>query len=307
MLQNTIPTMRRTRFYHTISASLIASAVSFGTAAAADRALSFTQIDYPGAIATRVVGINAGGDMAGLYTDASGQVHGFALRKGAFTSVDYPGAALTEARGIGPAGDIVGDYRMPGEPALNFHGFLLTAQGQFVPIDHPDHISTMVQRILPDGSVLGCYHDHDAMASMHGFLLSQGQYSDLSIGYSWHLGATPGLGEVVGSFYDTTINKNRAYVIRSGSFTALDFPGANSTGLGDVNPAGAIVGSYSDGTGSHGFLLENGEFTSILYPGAGPTVTVVNGINAGGVMAGRYVDSTGTHGFVASPTPRHEQ
>ena len=49
------------------------------------------------------------GNIVGIYTDASGNTHGF-LFNGAYTSFDYPGAIFTEATGINPSGVIVGLY-----------------------------------------------------------------------------------------------------------------------------------------------------------------------------------------------------
>jgi hypothetical protein len=38
-------------------------------------------------------------------------------------------------------------------------------------------------------------------------------------------------------------------------FKTLNVPGASSTQAWGINNAGQIVGSYDDGTGSHGFLF----------------------------------------------------
>ena len=43
---------------------------------------SFTTIDYPGAIVTRVVGINGHGDVVGSYVDGTGKTHAFFLGRG---------------------------------------------------------------------------------------------------------------------------------------------------------------------------------------------------------------------------------
>jgi hypothetical protein len=40
---------------------------------------SFTTIDYPGATATRAVGINSRGDVVGSYVDTAGKTHAFFL------------------------------------------------------------------------------------------------------------------------------------------------------------------------------------------------------------------------------------
>src|SRR5256712_3698516 len=137
--------------------SMLALAVA--SARADERSFVFSSIDVPGATFTQAFGINAGGEVVGVYRDATGKQHGF-LRSGeTFTSIDFPGAAATDARGISPGGDIVGTYRQAGEPGVNFHGYLLTRQGEFFHVDFPGHINTVLQRILADGTILGCYHD----------------------------------------------------------------------------------------------------------------------------------------------------
>jgi hypothetical protein len=247
----------------------------------------------------------------GNYTDGGGRTHGFVLRQSMFSTFDYPDAATTFGYGINPAGDIVGSYRLPGETPVDYHGYVLKRDGTFVPIDNfPGHINMIAQRILPDGTVLGCYHDYDTMASMYGMVLTNGQYSDVGIGASMNNGATPDLSLITGMFFDMAANPNRwrAYVIQNGSFTPFDFPGASTslTEAWDMNPSGAIVGRYVDSTGMRGFLLEDGQFTSISFPGA--AVTRAHGINPGGDIVGRYVDSSGKiHGFLASRTQQHHQ
>src|SRR5208283_242150 len=62
------------------------------------------------------------GNIVGIYTDASGNGHGF-LFNGAYTPFDYPGASFTEATGINPGGVIVGLYV---DSANAVHGFIRT-------------------------------------------------------------------------------------------------------------------------------------------------------------------------------------
>src|SRR5688500_6056441 len=89
------------------------------------RSFEFSEVIIAGAVLTNAQGINAAGDIVGIYRDAGGRTHGFVVRKGEVTTIDYPGALATEARGISPDGKIVGSYRLAGEPAVNIHGFLL--------------------------------------------------------------------------------------------------------------------------------------------------------------------------------------
>jgi probable HAF family extracellular repeat protein len=61
----------------------------------------------------------------------------------------------------------------------------------------------------------------------------------------------------------------------------------------------AIDDCYA-GPPTHGFLLRQGEYTAIDFPGS--TSTSVFGINDDGVMVGFFSDKKGhTHGFKAVP------
>jgi hypothetical protein len=83
---------------------------------------SYATINYPGSSFTFAGGGNAEGNIVGVYTDASGNSHGY-LFNGAYTSFDYPGASFTEATGINPGGVIVGLYV---DSAGAVHGFMRT-------------------------------------------------------------------------------------------------------------------------------------------------------------------------------------
>lgn len=301
-------------------AVLMGSALFLGTLFATDRTLHFIPIDYPNAFFTLAEGINPGGDVVGMYSDHSNVVHGFVLRRGIFTTVDYPGSAYTELRGITPGGDLVGNYAMPGEnpgfklspggAPINIHGFVLKRDGTLIRLAYPGHPNMITSRIASDGSVLGCFHDHDFGFWMRGFLWKDnvytgldGTYFGLNVPSSMNNGASPDLGTIVGFSMDMTLNRNRAYVIRNGNLVSFDYPGASvvSTRAWDINPSGAIVGDYRDASGTHGFLLEDGAFTSLTFPGA--RVTQARGINPAGSIAGWHGDATGFHGFVAIPLP----
>jgi hypothetical protein len=80
----------------------------------------------------------------------------------------------------------------------------------------------------------------------------------------------------------------------------VNFPGSEYTVAVKINDRGQIVGLYVDSNGAeHGFLLSNGQYSSIDVPGAVATEALaVNNWGSPGI-AGNYVDTNGTvHGFV---------
>ena len=81
------------------------------------------------------------------------------------------------------------------------------------------------------------------------------------------------------------------------TFTQIDVPGAIFTLADGINDAGQIVGSFTDSTGTHGFLDTRGSFTQIDVPGA--SLTAALGINNAGRSSVRFsTASGGEHGFL---------
>ena len=276
-----------------------------------ERTFDFTTIDFPNAVLTTAWGINARGDIVGSYTDAAGRSHGYLLRHGEFTTIDFSATASTEARGISRKGEIVGFYRFPGEPPLNLHGFLRTKKGGFVAVNDPPHINTLAQRILPDGTILGCRHDEDQMATMRGIVIGRkGSIAELDVFGSMENGGTPDHRRVVGFYYNrAAADRIEGFLIDDGEFTPLLVPGSTQTQAWDINRAGEIVGLYRTGTGAtavfHGFVLSDGQYTTLDVPGA--TATRLRGINSRGDIVGTFVSADGkSHGFLASHASKDE-
>lgn len=254
----------------------------------------FSPLDIAGASSVVAAGINDSGQIVGWY-DRADTVRGFVYRNGTHVTVEYPGAARTQLYGIGPDGAVVGAYRNAGERPIDFHGFLLTTSGEFVPIDAPGHRSTIAQRILADGTILGCRHGDDYTGSMQGISIRDGEITALDLTATMINGGTPDGTKLVGLVMDT----HRAFVIERGVLTQFEAPGAVETEAWDINPSGTIVGvSVSSDSTTHGFAVDDGSFTAIDFPGA--TSTVAFGINARGNVVGGFADAEGRRrGYIA--------
>jgi uncharacterized membrane protein len=260
----------------------------------------YRSIDIPGATLTTAQGVNGRRDVVGWYVNASG-THGYLLSEGTITTIDYPGAVYTDARGINGHGEIVGAYRMPGEPAVNFHGYRRTRYGEFIPIDFPGHTNTIPQRITNTGLVLGCRHDNDLMATMRGIEINShntSEATDISLFASMNNGITPDGSVGVGLYTDMDTGKGRAYLLYGNSVLPFDVPGSTSTAGWDINPEGDVVGVYRDASNKfHGFRWADLRFASIDFPAA--SATRAFGINWRGDIVGAYVDTANrTHGFI---------
>lgn len=267
----------------------------------ADGGFTYTAIEVPGAASTSASGIGPGGDIVGAYEDAQGVTRGFLLRGGAFTTIEYPGAALTQARGIAPNGDIVGTFRLPGEAPPKFRSFVRSRSGTYREITFPGHENLMAQRILADGTILGCVHGQDFMASMKGMVIGRFGNETADIFASMHNGATPDRRRIVGLYTNQQAGRVEGYIIDDGVFSPLVVPDSEMTMAWDVNPAGDVVGFYRmPGPRFHGFVRTAEGFVTIDVPGA--THTFVYGINAAGDLVGEYLSSGTWRGFVARRT-----
>ncbi len=181
-------------------------------------------------------------------------------------------------------------------------------------IDYPGHMNTITQRITAAGKIVGCYHDHDQMGSMHGILVSNGIYSALDGSQdglnkptSMSNGATPDAMVITGLYTDMMTSKARSYIIRGGNFAPFDVPGSLVTLAWDMNPSGEIVGFYQDTSSkTHGLLMTGGQFFSIDYPAPGVRATQAFGINPQADVVGAYMDVAGVmHGFLLTQTRHH--
>lgn len=293
-----------------LTAGVLTLALTVGAQSPAARSQDNQGFDYysfdalPDASVTSPQGINARGDIVGAYT-TNGLTHGFLWSGGVLTTIDYPGARSTDARGINSRGDIVGAYRVPGEPPVNIHGYLLTKDGDFVPLDFPNHTSTIPQRITANGLILGCRHDTDTMETMRGITMNAKDSSDVGetdAFASMHNGAAADGGLIVGLYTDMDTNRGRGYLLYGGTdFIPFDVPGSTSTAAWDVNPSGVVVGVYRDASNvPHGFVWSGLQFESIDFPGA--LSTRAFGINSRGTIVGNYTEAGGRiRGFVAVP------
>ena len=69
-----------------------------------------------------------------------------------------------------------------------------------------------------------------------------------------------------------------------GGMAALDFPGGQFTQPAGINDSAAIVGSFSDSTGEHGFLYHSGSWAKVDYPGSAGTTQPTGISNANGII-----------------------
>jgi hypothetical protein len=68
-------------------------------------------------------------------------------------------------------------------------------------VHYEGHLYEIPQRILPDGTILGCRHDHDLMGSMRGITIRGDETSEATdIFASMNNGASPS-GRLIAGLY----------------------------------------------------------------------------------------------------------
>jgi uncharacterized membrane protein len=236
---------------------------------------------------------------------SSAQTPAQGLQGCTFTSIDYPGAMSTGARSsvwlrINAAGTIVGGYE---DASGDGHGFLLSNEN-FLTVDGSGALSEL-NAINRDGEILA---DHvDANSNLISLLLSGGTVTHVSFpnGIETSVNSINGTGEIVGYHTDSD-QRTHGYLLLRGLFESFDFPGANFTVASAINDAKQIVGIRSSALAkgpdffapgnTQGFLLNDGVFTSIDFPGS--VFTTAIDINSEGTIVGRYNTADGTaHGY----------
>jgi probable HAF family extracellular repeat protein len=264
--------------------------------------LTFTQVDFPVALATVAFNANDRGQIVGAFIDAVGAAHGFLMDKGVFAQidVDLPEASSTNAIGINDRGQIVGGFA---DPMGALHGFLLE-DDVFTQIDFPGATETLLVGINDHGQIAGVFSDRDQIvgrlnglnnaAGSHGFLLDDSAFT--SIDFPGALGTVPfsinDCGRIVGSFIDDG-GKAHGFLWDNGVFTKIDFPGATLTTGNGINKRGQIVGTFHDDCDvAHGYLLDDRGFTTIDHPAAAMTTEALR-IDKRGQIVGAFIDDGG--------------
>jgi uncharacterized membrane protein len=209
----------------------------------------------------------------------------------------------------------------PAAVGSTIHGFL-AEDGVITAIDHPDATTipatplaaagTSTSGINDSGEILGIYEDADRV--LHHFVRDRkGRFNELD--------DPPGgadvdeyldinnRGEIIGTYNDEQGFNTTAFLrSKRGRFTSIEVPDSEVTYAFKLNDRRQVVGLYLDADAEpnpdstfppglvHGFLWDDGEYTTIDVRGAAQTF--VTGINNRGEMVGSYVDADGDfHGF----------
>jgi hypothetical protein len=210
----------------------------------------FATIDAPGSAWTIATGINNAGQIVGAAgTGSETGNHGFVLSRGVLTTFDVPDSVDTIANGVNNAGLIVGSF--VGHDGVR-HGFL-SSRGSYTTIDVPGARSTSAEGINDAGQIVG---RSEQQATVVGFLLTDDSYTRVqwTPGVSSTVRAVNSQGDIGGADGDPG-NGLRGFIRRDGSDTLVQLPWAAAAWtVQGLNDLGALVGDFSNETGTHGYL-----------------------------------------------------
>jgi hypothetical protein len=200
-------------------------------------------------------GINDLGTIVGYQGTLSfGIATGFVDSNGQFTNVTVGSAPETTLTGIDNAGLMVGSWEDTTTNPFTFHGFFaFHPTGPFQTFDYPGAFTSGLTGVNNLGAVTGTYAGQ-AGPPIFGFISIGGQF--LPTGPDITINCINDSFAFAGSFVVDGVTHGFEYV--NGIALLIDFPGATSTTVYGINNAGTLVGTYTDGTGTHGFMASPG-------------------------------------------------
>jgi uncharacterized membrane protein len=286
----------------------------------------YTVIEYPGAVATQLWGINDDGIVVGdAYPDPNGPAIGFVYdsRRNTITTLpNYTGAESTAAIGINNSGAVVGSA---GNLAGTIGSGFILRKGAFTLFDFPGSVHTEARSIGASGLITG--DSLDGAGNQIGFIYdrARNRYTTFLPSIFTIAQGINGRGDVVGSVH---LLADGAYVgspedhygfvrHRNGVIQLFQVSGGIKTRARGISESGLIVGYYTDSGGAqHGFVARSArgpDFQLLtIAPGnqldvPGASATYPEGINERGWISGMWIDANGVwHGFIAVPLQGHK-
>ena len=260
-------------------------------------------IDIPGATFTRVIGLNAQGDVCGGTQLGLIRLAFAGSRRVDFTDLTtfaYPGSPFTQCRGINAAGQLVGGYQGADN---NLHAFIKDGP-EFISIDVPGATNTVGEGIDPLGQIVGRYTSPNGI--VHGFFRSRDGVvltidAPGAVNVTEASGITP-QGDITG-IYRTADGRVHGYILTTDGFQTIDVPGAVNTGSTNgggvwMAASGELAGYFRPQGASQNqawLRLRDGTFHAYLVPGS--VDTCFFNINERGDFVGRYIANGMEHGM----------
>lgn len=251
---------------------------------------TWTTIDKPGATNFFIYSIS-GNTLAGNYSDASYNYHGFIYNGTSWTTLDYPGTTYgTRIQGIS-GNNVVGYY-------YNARGYSTNGTGMLY------NMTTQSYTSLPIGGGAWAIDGSNVLYGSGPFAAAY-NITQMNPMQFW----TPNNATLAGisgsnivGWYTDNSGSSHGFLSTFNSTTGpsspitLDMPGVSGTRLWGIDGS-TIVGRYNDAAGNeHGLLynMTTQSWSTLDKPGAIETwIYDISGNN----LVGGYFDSSGINGF----------
>jgi len=247
---------------------------------------------------TQLLGINDHKLIAGYHGDENTEMtpnRGFTLKlPGSFTDENFTNSVQTQVVGINNSADTVGFYI---DTAGTNHGFFKEEGKDPVSVDLPGTTFNQLLGINNKDQAAGYFQDTASPAPLqHAYVHEKnGDFrvlGNLPMPSSQATGIND-RGDVVGFLQQSTADtKSEGFLLKAdGKLEVLNVPGSSFTQALGVSNDDDVVGQFTDGTGTHGFLYKDGQFQQIDVQGA--SSTTINGINNHDQIVGFFMDANG--------------
>jgi hypothetical protein len=218
----------------------------------------FTKENFPGSVATQVIGIDGFGGTCGFYVDQANVTHGFLDDNRAYRTVDFPGTPFNQLLGRNDRAQAAGYYSQTANGSGPFVPYVYDINGGvFEVITIPGSVSAQATDINVLQQVTGFFVDSNNIN--HGWWLNAGTLLQLDSPGAIFTQATGenNHGLVVGTYQDSSgAFHGFVYNTTTAQYTAVDDPdGIGVTFVNGINDKGMLVGfTMPNSTTASGFV-----------------------------------------------------
>jgi uncharacterized protein (TIGR03437 family) len=245
---------------------------------------SFTTINFPGSTSTNAMGMNNSGQVVGWYEIPSGagqSQNGFIYSQGSYSMLNVPKALITAPASINTAGQVVGGFEpSPGVSS----GFFFDGNTTFTTINFPGASGTTLTSINDSGQMAGLYQVGNTVSCFYG---TQGSFTTVNTGaypgYSCSAIAINNAGQLALTLSGPGGSSYLGFIVTSGVFTSLSFPGSIYTTANGLNNVGDVAGTEFS---PQGIADENHGYFATTSTSGTPSISSLspNSATAGGPM-----------------------
>jgi hypothetical protein len=211
-----------------------------------------------GAAQSWAYSINSRTDVAGTFTDAAGQSHGYVHHAdGSIETIDFPGGNNTQGYGVNDRGTVIGVY---GDDSGAPHAYA-RIKGRFMNIDIPGGVATTPLSVNDSNEIVGQFEKTDGTVG-YGFVRAATGRVTLhqapgSLPESTLFISANNRGGVLGAWVDADGNDVN-FLRKQAKYYPIGLPdsfGASFTSAQTINDRNDIVGYYVGPDGAvHGWL-----------------------------------------------------